>query len=136
MKNKLKKFLIPILFFALWLIGSLNIVLSGNRIDDYLIRHDPEYIFKYPFEGVIFSWLIFSVYFITQALSFLLSFNRKHPTLYFIVCSVIVTGQFFIAYLTSMHAPPYWGAYLINTIFLFLFQLFVLPALLHKKKSS
>lgn len=122
------------LLFILWILGCLNIVYYGFQLDPFLIKNEPQYIFTYPFTGVLFNCLIFSIYFIAKGLSFLLGFNEKHPILNYLMCSLIVMGQFTLAILFSMHASPYSTAYLINTMVLVVFQLLLIPTLFQKKE--
>ncbi|MCH7394429.1 hypothetical protein MMP66_09095 [Acinetobacter dispersus] len=137
MKNKIQNnFMLIKLLTSLWLIGCLNIIYHGQQENTYRFIHDAKYVFEYPIKGVVFTCLVFSIYFIARGLSSALALDRRYPILTYTTCSFIVIGQLLIAIFGAMHAPPYWAAYLINTILLFLFQLFILPALHHKKKSS
>jgi hypothetical protein len=120
--------------FILWLLGCLNIIYFGFQLGPFLIKNEPEYIFTYPLKAVLLTCIFFSIYFIAQGLPFLLSFNNKHPVLSYLMCSLIVMGQFIPAVLFSMHAPPFWFAYLINTMVLVVFQLLLIPTLFQKKE--
>ncbi len=124
------------LLLGVWFLGCLNIIYHGQQQNPSPFIHGTEYIFKYPIEGVFFTCLVFSIYFIARGFASVLMLDKTYPLLTYTICSFIVIGQLLIAFLGAMHAPPYWAAYLINTAFLLLFQLFIVPALLHKKKSS
>ncbi len=63
-----------------------------------------------------------------------MSFNKKHPVLSYLICSLIVMGQFIPTILFSMHAPPFWFVYLINTAVLIVFQLLLIQTLFQKKE--
>ncbi|MDH0563960.1 hypothetical protein [Acinetobacter courvalinii] len=137
MENKLQNnFMLIRLLLGLWLFGCLNIIYHGQQQNPYRFIHDTGYVFEYPVKGVILTCVLFSIYFIARGLSTFLKLDTTYPILTYTACSCIVIGQFLIALFGSMHAPPYWAAYLINTVILLLSQLFIIPALLHKKKSS
>lgn len=93
-------------------------------------------MFTYPLKAALLTCIFFSIYFITQVLSFLLSFNKKHPVLSYLICILIVMGQFIPAILFSMRATPFWFAYLINTVVLIVFQLLLIQTLFQKKSSN
>lgn len=120
--------------FILWLLVCLNIIHFGFKFDSFLIQSEPGYMFTYPLKAALLTCIFFSIYFIAQGLSFLLSFNKKHPVLSYLICSLIVMGQFIPAILFSMHAPPLWFAYLINTVVLIVFQLLLIQTLFQKKE--
>jgi len=124
------------LLLGLWFLGCLNIIYHGQQQNTYPFIRGAEYIFEYPIEEVLFTCLVFSIYFIARGFASVLMLDRTYPLLTYTICSFIVIGQLLIAIFGAMHAPPYWAAYLINTVILLLFQLFIIPALLHKKKSS
>lgn len=124
------------LLLGLWFLGCLNIIYHGQQQNTSPFIRGAEYIFEYPIEEVLFTCLVFSIYFIARGFASVLMLDRTYPLLTYTICSFIVIGQLLIAIFGAMHAPPYWAAYLINTVILLLFQLFIIPALLHKKKSS
>lgn len=137
MKNNIQNnFMLIRLLLGLWLFGCLNIIYHGQQENTYPFIQDAGYIFKYPVEGVFFTCLVFSIYFIVRGFASVLMLDKTYPLLSYAICCFIVIGQLLIAIFGAMHAPPYWAAYLINTVILLLFQLFIIPALLHKKKSS
>jgi len=99
MKNKIKnhRSLIKLLI-SFWLLGCLNIVYFGFQIDPYLSKHEPEYIYQYPIDGVILISLFFSSYFIVTYFLASTSFNQKHPFLSCTILSIITFIQLLIVY--------------------------------------
>lgn len=137
MKNQIQNNSMLIRFLAaLWLFGCLHIIYQGQQENPYPFIRTAEYVFEYPVKGVVLTCILFSIYFMVRGLAIQLGAEQTSPILTYTVYSLIVLGQLLIALFGSMHAPPYWAAYLINTVILLLCQLFIIPALLHKKKSS
>ncbi len=119
-----------------WLLGCLNIMNQGRHPNHHVLSHEPDKIQAYPTEGVLFTCAIFSIYFIVILLFKLSAFTTKHSFISYFICTLVAIMLFLLAGLGAMHTPPYWGAFIMNTLFLVIFQFLSFFTLFKNKKRN
>lgn len=121
------------LFNLFWLTGLLHISYYGSK--PY-----PHYMFDQMMtpdtQAVFITCGIFSIYFIAGNILRLTPLWQTPRYWPYIFLSALLVFQAFIAFIGAMHAPPYWGALIINCMFMLLAHFVFYPLYAISKKYT
>ena len=105
------------LFNLLWLLGLLHIICYGFRPYRHYIFEDM--IFPGT-QAAILACSVVSLFFIAGNMLRWTPFWNSSRYWSYVFLSCILIFQTLIAFAGSMHAPPYWAAFVLNCMFLLL----------------
>lgn len=120
---------------ALWLAGLMHILYYGFRPYKhyrYEDRVQPDT------QAVILTLGLFSLFFIVGNIIQLIPIWKKFRYQCYIFLSAVLIFQTLIAFMGAMHAPPYWAAFIINSLFLLFIHFLAFPiwAIYHTYKNT
>jgi hypothetical protein len=120
-------------FNVFWLLGLLHIGYYGSKpyphyIFDEMITPD--------IQAVLMACAVYSLYFIADNLLRLTPFWRQMPRWAYLCLSAILLFQCFVSFIGAMHAPPYWGALIINCMLILLAHLVFYPLYALRRKYA
>ncbi len=123
-KNK-----IYLIFLTIWLIASTYIAYEGQFESPYSFHPvgADRVPFQYPLFGVTFAIGLYLLDMLNYVLLFSNNSIVKHPVISYFFASIIPFSLLCIACLGAMHAPPFWGAFIVVIFFTSLFHLLILP---------
>ncbi|CAM4095708.1 hypothetical protein [Acinetobacter pragensis] len=118
---------------VLWLLGLLHIGYYGSKpYPHYML----DQMMTPDIQAVFMACGIFSIYFIAGNILRLTPFWKASRYWSYICLSAILVFQAFIAFMGAMHAPPYWGALIMNCMFILLAHFVLYPLYAISKKFA
>ncbi|OTG78473.1 hypothetical protein B9T33_14230 [Acinetobacter sp. ANC 5054] len=112
------------LFNLIWMIALAHIIYSGLQPYPHYITGE---LMTADMVAIIYACAYCSLYFVAGNIFKFSHFWDKHPYWAYILLSSVLIFQLFIAAVAAMHAPPYIGAFIINTMFLLLIHFVFYP---------
>jgi|GEM_PF-2113502 len=123
-KQSLKNNAVWIVFNLVWFIMLAHILYYGlkpyrhYRFEE-LISADPH--------AVLMTMILLSLYFIAGNIMKYTGFWPRRRYLSYLILSTVLMFQSFVAFIGAMHSPPYWAAFIINSMFLLLLHFVFYP---------
>ena len=111
-------------FNLLWLMGCLHILYYGLRPYKHYMYEE---MLSPDIQAVMMTLALFSVFFIAGNIVRQTTIWKKIPYWCYFFLSSVLIFQSFIAFIEAMHAPPYWGAFIINCLLLLLLYFVFYP---------